>query len=70
MQGKLLTNIRMVLTDDALPLNHPLKMSLEQALAFVEEVELVEGTFRAVRIRRIQLVEHERKRAKRATGKP
>ena len=67
MQGKLLTNIRMVLTDDALPLNHPLKMSLEQALAFVE---LIEGTFRAVRIRTIELLKHERKRGGRATGKP
>jgi len=63
LKGKQLTNIRTVLKDEALALNAPLKMSLEQALEFIEDDELVEVTPKAIRIRKMHLLEHERKRA-------
>jgi GTP-binding protein len=63
LKGKQLTNIRTVLKDEALQLTSPLKLSLEQALEFIEDDELVEVTPKAVRIRKIHLLEHERKRA-------
>ncbi len=63
LKGKQLTNIRTVLKDEALALNSPLRMSLEQALEFIEDDELVEVTPKALRIRKIHLLEHERKRA-------
>jgi GTP-binding protein len=63
LKGKQLTNIRTVLKDEALALNAPLKMSLEQALEFIEDDELVEVTPKAIRIRKTHLLEHERKRA-------
>jgi GTP-binding protein len=43
----------------------PQKMTLEQALEFIEDDELVEVTPEAIRIRKIHLLEHERKRASR-----
>jgi GTP-binding protein len=63
LKGKQLTNIRTVLKDEALALNAPLRMSLEQALEFIEDDELVEVTPKAIRIRKMHLLEHERKRA-------
>ncbi|MGD8356574.1 MAG: translational GTPase TypA [Lysobacterales bacterium] len=63
LKAKQLTNIRTVLKDDALQLNSPLRMSLEQALEFIEDDELVEVTPKAIRIRKTHLLEHERKRA-------
>jgi len=63
LKGKQLTNIRTVLKDEALALNAPLKMTLEQALEFIEDDELVEVTPKAIRIRKMHLLEHERKRA-------
>ncbi|MDX1380038.1 MAG: translational GTPase TypA [Xanthomonadales bacterium] len=63
LKGKQLTNIRTVLKDEALALNSPLRMSLEQALEFIEDDELVEVTPKAIRIRKMHLLEHERKRA-------
>jgi GTP-binding protein len=63
LKGKQLTNIRTVLKDDALLLSAPVKMSLEQALEFIEDDELVEVTPQAIRIRKKHLLEHERKRA-------
>jgi GTP-binding protein len=65
LKAKQLTNIRTVLKDDAVQLASPLKMSLEQALEFIEDDELVEVTPNAIRIRKIHLLEHERKRASR-----
>ena len=65
LKGKQLTNIRTVLKDDAVQLASPQKMTLEQALEFIEDDELVEVTPRAIRIRKIHLLEHERKRASR-----
>jgi len=63
LKGKQLSNVRTVLKDEALTLSPPLRMSLEQALEFIEDDELVEVTPRAIRIRKIHLLEHERKRA-------
>ena len=66
LKAKQLTNIRTVMKDDALQLTAPLRMSLEQALEFIEDDELVEVTPEAIRIRKMLLLEHERKRASRA----
>jgi GTP-binding protein len=63
LKAKQLTNIRTVLKDDAVQLASPMKMTLEQALEFIEDDELVEVTPEAIRIRKIHLLEHERKRA-------
>ena len=63
LKGKQLTNVRTVLKDEALNLSPPIRMSLEQALEFIEDHELVEVTPKAIRIRKINLLEHERKRA-------
>ncbi len=65
LKGKQLTNIRTVLKDDAVQLAAPQKMTLEQALEFIEDDELVEATPAAIRIRKTHLLEHERKRAAR-----
>ena len=65
LKAKQLTNIRTVLKDDAVQLAAPQKMTLEQALEFIEDDELVEVTPKAIRIRKTHLLEHERKRASR-----
>ncbi len=65
-KGKQLTNIRAAGKDDALILTPPVKFSLEQALEFIEDDELVEVTPAAIRLRKKHLKEHERKRARRA----
>ncbi|MDJ0805542.1 MAG: translational GTPase TypA [Gammaproteobacteria bacterium] len=67
LKGKQLTNIRAAGKDDAIILTPPLRFSLEQALEFIEDDELVEITPSAVRIRKKYLKEHERKRASRET---
>jgi GTP-binding protein len=63
LKAKQLTNIRSVLKDDALQLNAPMRLTLEQALEFIEDDELVEVTPKEIRIRKTHLLEHERKRA-------
>ena len=65
LKGKQLTNIRTVLKDDAVQLASPMRLTLEQALEFIEDDELVEVTPQEIRIRKIHLLEHERKRASR-----
>ncbi len=65
LKGKQLTNIRAAGKDDAIMLTPPLRYSLEQALEFIEDDELVEVTPSAIRIRKKHLKEHERKRASR-----
>jgi len=65
LKAKQLTNIRTVLKDDAVQLASPQKMTLEQALEFIEDDELVEVTPKSIRIRKTHLLEHERKRASR-----
>jgi GTP-binding protein len=63
LKGKQLTNVRASGKDDAIMLTPPLRYSLEQALEFIEDDELVEVTPSAIRIRKKHLKEHERKRA-------
>ena len=65
LKGKQLTNIRASGKDDAIALTPPVRFTLEQALEFIEEDELVEITPDAIRLRKKHLHEHERKRASR-----
>ncbi len=65
LKGKQLTNVRASGTDDALLLTPPIRMSLEQALEFIDEDELVEVTPQSIRVRKRLLTENERKRASR-----
>ncbi len=65
IKEKKLTNIRAAGKDDAMLLIPPRKMSLEQAIAYVEDDELVEVTPGAVRLRKRHLDPHERKRSER-----
>ncbi len=62
-KAKQLTNIRASGTDENIVLTPPIKFSLEQALDFIEDDELVEVTPSHIRIRKKLLKEHERKRA-------
>jgi GTP-binding protein len=62
---KPLTNVRASGTDDALTLDKIQKMTLEQALEFIEDDELVEVTPKSIRLRKKLLTENERKRASR-----
>ena len=64
-KAKQLTNIRAAGTDEALILTPPVRHSLEQALEFIEDDELVEVTPTSIRLRKKLLKEHERKRASR-----
>lgn len=66
LKGKQLTNIRAAGTDENILLTPPVKFSLEQALEFIEDDELVEITPSAIRIRKRHLKEHDRKRASRS----
>ena len=65
IKGKQLTNVRASGTDEALTLVPPIKHTLEQALEFIEDDELVEVTPHSIRIRKKLLTENERKRAPR-----
>jgi len=62
IKEKKLTNIRAAGKDEALLLTPPRRMSLEQAIAYIEDDELVEVTPSAVRLRKRHLDPHERKR--------
>ncbi len=66
LKAKQLTNIRAAGTDEALILVTPIQTTLEYALEFINEDELVEVTPKSIRIRKKQLLEHERKKASRA----
>ena len=65
-KAKQLTNIRAAGTDEALTLVPPIRHTLEQALEFIEDDELVEVTPNYIRLRKKLLTENERKRASRA----
>jgi GTP-binding protein len=65
LKGKQLTNIRTTAKDEAVRLTPPLKMTLEKALAYIEDDELVEVTPKSIRLRKKLLDPHERKRAER-----
>jgi GTP-binding protein len=65
IKGKQLTNVRASGTDEALTLVPPVKHTLEQALEFIEDDELVEVTPSSIRIRKKLLTEIQRKRSSR-----
>jgi GTP-binding protein len=66
LRAKQLTNIRAAGKDENVQLTPPIKMSLEQALEFIEDDELVEVTPKQIRLRKRHLTENDRKRANRA----
>ena len=63
LREKKLTNIRAAGSDENILLTPPMEPTLEQAIAFIDEDELVEVTPRSIRIRKKWLREHERRRA-------
>ena len=65
LRAKQLTNFRAAGLADNLLLTPPVKMSLEQALEFIEDDELVEVTPNAIRLRKKHLTENDRKKASR-----
>ncbi len=65
IKGKKLTNVRASGNDEAVRLTPPLKLTLESAVEFIDDDELVEITPKSIRIRKRHLNEHERKRAAR-----
>ena len=66
LKAKQLTNVRASGTDEAILLTPPIRMTLEQALEFIDDDELVEVTPDSIRLRKKMLQEIERKRAARA----
>ena len=68
LKGKKLTNVRASGSDDAVKLTPPVVMSLEQAIAYIDDDELVEVTPNAIRLRKRFLDPHERKRQARASA--
>ncbi len=66
IKGKQLTNVRSSGTDEAVRLVPAILMSLEYAVEFIDDDELVEITPQSLRIRKRHLIEHERKRAAKA----
>ncbi len=66
LKGKQLTNMRASGTDEALTLTPPIRFSLEQALEFIDDDELVEVTPESIRIRKKVLTENGRKQASRS----
>ena len=69
IKTKPLTNMRASGTDEAIVLTTPIKKTLEQALEFIDDDELVEVTPLSVRIRKKLLTEMDRKRYNRSAGK-
>ncbi|GAA4358707.1 translational GTPase TypA [Kangiella marina] len=65
LKGKQLTNVRASGTDESQVLTPPIKLTLEQALEFINDDELVEVTPESIRLRKKHLTESERKRASR-----
>ena len=63
IKGKQLTNVRSSGTDEAVRLVPPIQMSLEYAVEFIDDDELVEITPKSIRLRKRYLKEHERKKA-------
>ncbi len=69
LKGKQLTNIRTQSKDEAVRLTPPKKLTLEQSLGYIADDEYVEVTPKSIRLRKIHLDPHERKRAMRAAQK-
>ena len=68
LKGKKLTNVRASGTDEAVRLTPPVRMSLEEAIAYINDDELVEVTPKNIRLRKRYLDPHERKRQARSEG--
>jgi len=68
LKGKKLTNVRASGTDEAVRLTTPVRLSLEEAIAYIDDDELVEVTPNAIRLRKRFLNPHERKRQSRASA--
>ena len=68
IKGKQLTNVRASGTDEAVRLITPVQLTLESAVEFIDDDELVEITPKSLRIRKRFLSEHERRRAQRGEG--
>ncbi|MEE4153622.1 MAG: translational GTPase TypA [Erythrobacter sp.] len=66
MKSKQLTNFRSTGKDDAIRLTPPRRMSLEQAIAYIDDDEMVEVTPQSIRLRKTELDPHERKKARRS----
>jgi len=66
LKGKKLTNIRTTAKDEAIRLTPPMRMTLEKALAYIEDDELVEVTPKSIRLRKKLLDENERRKTERA----
>ncbi|MBY5923295.1 translational GTPase TypA [Ferrimonas balearica] len=69
LKGKQLTNVRAAGTDEAQTLTPPIQLTLERALEFIDDDELVEVTPESIRIRKKMLTESDRKRASRESKK-
>ncbi len=69
LKGKQLTNIRTQSKDEAVRLTTPKRLTLEQSLGYISDDEYVEVTPKSIRMRKIHLDPHERKRAMRAAQK-
>lgn len=65
LKGKKLTNIRTTSKDEAVRLTPPIRMTLEKALAYIEDDELVEATPKSIRLRKKLLDENDRKKEER-----
>lgn len=68
LKGKKLTNMRASGTDEAVRLIPPMKLTLERALAYIQDDELVEVTPQSIRLRKVFLDPNERKRMKKKEG--
>lgn len=68
IKGKKLTNVRASGTDEAVRLTPPIKLTLESAIEFIDDDELVEITPQNIRLRKRHLNENDRKRANKAAG--
>jgi len=68
LKGKKLSNVRASGTDEAVRLTPPLQMTLEKSLAYIADDELVEVTPQSIRLRKVHLDPHERKRAAKAAN--
>ena len=68
MKAKQLTNIRSSGKDESIRLTPPRRMTLEQAIAYIDDDEMVEVTPQSIRLRKTLLDPHERKRQARAAG--
>jgi len=68
LKGKKLTNVRAAGKDEAVKLTPPVKMTLERALSWIQDDELVEVTPKSIRLRKLYLDPNERKRAVRNSG--